>query len=102
MALAEGKARRISREEVEHVAWLAKIELSEDEVELFAEQLSKVLEYFEKINELDTEGVPPTFHVHGLANVFREDEPGGTLSQEEALANAPRKEGGYIKAPRMV
>jgi len=94
--------RHISREEVEHVAWLARIELSEEEKGLFTEQFNQILDFFEKIDEVDTEGVPPTYHVLDLLNVYRGDGVGPSLATEEALKNAPKGEKGFFRAPRIV
>ncbi len=94
--------RHISREDVEHVAWLARIELSEEEKPLFTEQFNQILDFFKKIDEVDTEEVPPTYHVLDLVNVYRRDEIGPSLSTEEALKNAPKGEKRFFKAPRIV
>jgi aspartyl-tRNA(Asn)/glutamyl-tRNA(Gln) amidotransferase subunit C len=75
--------------QVLHVARLARLELSDDEVERMAGELSKVLDHIEKIGELDLEGVPPTSHVVDVAGVARADEPRPCLPAELALANAP-------------
>jgi aspartyl-tRNA(Asn)/glutamyl-tRNA(Gln) amidotransferase subunit C len=91
----------IRKEEIEHIGWLARIELNEAEKELFEAQLSSILDYFAVLDELDTEDVEPTYHVIGITDVVREDEPKAALSQSEALRNAPKKENGYIKSPRM-
>lgn len=91
----------ITREEVEHIAELAKIELTEDEKNTFSDQLDRILEYFKKIDELELEGVEPTTHVMDVYNVFRKDEERESLPQEEVLENAPEKEDDYIKAPRV-
>lgn len=91
----------IKKEEIEHIGWLARIELNETEKELFEAQLSSILDYFAVLDELDTEDVEPTYHVIGIKDVVREDEPKAALSQSEALRNAPKKENGYIKSPRM-
>jgi len=96
------KKRRISKKEVEHIAWLARIELSEEEKALFTEQFNQILDYFEKIDQVETEEVPPTYHVLDLVNVYREDEVLSSLSIEEALKNAPKKEKQFLKAPRIV
>lgn len=93
---------KLTEELVKHLAWLARLELDEAEVKSFTEQLSKVLDYFKILDEAEAEGIEPAFNVLELSNVMREDEPGPTLSPEEALANAPLKEGEYIEAPRMV
>jgi len=94
--------RHISREEVEHVAWLAHVELTENEKALFTRQFNRILDYFKKIAEADTENLPPTYHVLDLANVFRCDETRESLSKEETLKNAPRKEEGFFRSPRIV
>lgn len=85
-----------------HIAWLARVNLSEEEEELFTRQFNEILDYFKKIDEMDTEKVPPTFHVIDLKNVLREDEVGPSLSIEKALLNAPRKKGRFFKAPKML
>jgi len=79
----------IDRDEVLHVARLARLELSADEVERMARELSAVLEHIEKISELDLDGVPPTSHVVEVANALRADEPRPSLPREEALGGAP-------------
>jgi aspartyl-tRNA(Asn)/glutamyl-tRNA(Gln) amidotransferase subunit C len=90
---------QISREEVLHVARLARLALTEEEVERFREQLSAILEAVGKVSELDLDGVPPTSHPLDLVNVFAEDEPRPSLSREDALANAPDAEGGFFGVP---
>ncbi len=92
----------ISREEVLHIAKLAKLKLTEDEIELFREQLGRVLEYFRKLEELDTEGVEPMKHVIEAGSVFREDAPGESLPPEEALRNAPKRRDDYFEVPRVL
>lgn len=89
----------ISRDEVLHVAKLARLALTEEEVGRFQEQLSAILEAVGKVSELDLEGVPPTSHPLDLVNVFAEDEPRPSLSLEEALANAPDPEDGFFGVP---
>jgi aspartyl-tRNA(Asn)/glutamyl-tRNA(Gln) amidotransferase subunit C len=79
----------IDRAEVLHVARLARLALSEEEVERMARELSKVLDYIEKISELDLEGVPPTSHVVEVAGALRPDQPEPSLPREEALGSAP-------------
>jgi len=96
------KRQHLSKKEVEHVAWLAHIELSDKEKALFTEQFNEILDYFKKIDEVDTEGVEPTYHVLDLKNVSRTDETTPSLPIEEALRNAPKKEKKFIKAPRIV
>jgi aspartyl-tRNA(Asn)/glutamyl-tRNA(Gln) amidotransferase subunit C len=92
----------IRKEELEHSAWLARIELSEAEKELFEQQLSSILEYFAVLDEVDTTDVEPTYHVIGITDVVREDEPKEGLSQADVLRNAPKKEEGYFKSPRIL
>ena len=89
----------ITRDEVLHVAKLARLELTEDEVGRFQEQLSAILEAVGKVSELDLEGVPPTSHPLDLVNVLAEDEPRPSLPLEEALANAPDPEDGFFGVP---
>ena len=89
----------ITRDEVLHVARLARLELGEDEVERFTEQLSAILEAVAKVSELDLSDVDPTAHPLDLVNVWAADEPRPSLPQEEALANAPDREAGFFKAP---
>ena len=94
--------KHISEEEVEHVAWLAHIKLADDEKVLFTEQFNRILDFFREIDEAQTEGVPPTYHVLEIVNVWRKDEGGESLSREEILKNAPKKENGFFRSPRMV
>jgi aspartyl-tRNA(Asn)/glutamyl-tRNA(Gln) amidotransferase subunit C len=94
--------KELSKKDVEHIAWLAHIELSDEEKTLFTGQFNEILDYFKKIDEVDTEGVEPTYHVLDLSNVSRKDETEPSLSTEEALKNAPKKEKTFIKAPRIV
>ncbi len=95
----------ITKKDIEHAAWLARIELSEEDKEKDMSMLNPVLDYFAELDKVNTENVDPTYHVLPLSNVFREDEPcipASALTQEEALANAPRKQDGFFKAPRMM
>ncbi|MGQ9461768.1 MAG: Asp-tRNA(Asn)/Glu-tRNA(Gln) amidotransferase subunit GatC [Candidatus Fervidibacter sp.] len=92
----------LSREEVMHVALLARLELSEEEIERYTWELNRVLEHIEKLKELDIEGVEPTSHAVPLSNVFRPDEPGEPLPREEVLKNAPDAVDGYFRVPRVV
>ena len=89
----------ISREEVLHVAALARLELTEGEVERFREQLNAILEAVGKVAELDLESVEPTAHPLELVNVWADDEPQPSLPVEEALANAPDREAGFFRVP---
>jgi aspartyl-tRNA(Asn)/glutamyl-tRNA(Gln) amidotransferase subunit C len=89
----------ITRDDVLHVARLARLELSDEEVERFGGQLSAILDAVGKVSELDLDDVPPTSHPLDLVNVFGEDVPRPCLSREEALANAPDPEDGFFGVP---
>jgi aspartyl-tRNA(Asn)/glutamyl-tRNA(Gln) amidotransferase subunit C len=89
----------ITRDEVLHVAKLARLALTEDEIAKFQEQLSAILEAVGKVAELDLSDVEPTAHPLALANVWAADEPRPSLPVEEALANAPDREGPYFRVP---
>ena len=88
---------KLSREEVLHIALLARLGLDEAEVNKFSEQLSNLLESFEVLQQVDTTGVLPTAQSIALQNVVRSDEAQASLSQDQALANAPRKEGDFFR-----
>jgi aspartyl-tRNA(Asn)/glutamyl-tRNA(Gln) amidotransferase subunit C len=92
----------ITREDVEHISWLASIKIEDEEKDEFVEQFNSILDYFHQLDEVDTEGVEPTFRVVELVNIFREDVIANSLPQEEAMKNAPRRENGYFKSPRIV
>jgi aspartyl-tRNA(Asn)/glutamyl-tRNA(Gln) amidotransferase subunit C len=89
----------ITRDEVLHVARLARLELRDDEIERFTEQLSAILEAVAKVSELDLTVVVPTAHPLDLVNVWSEDDPRPCLPVDEALANAPEREAGFFKVP---
>jgi aspartyl-tRNA(Asn)/glutamyl-tRNA(Gln) amidotransferase subunit C len=89
----------ITRDEVLHVARLARLDLTEDEVERFTEQLSAILEAVAKVSELDLSEVEPTAHPLDVVNVWAEDEPRPSIAVEKALANAPETHGGFFKVP---
>jgi len=91
----------ITKEEVYHIAELAKIELSEEEVEKFRKEFEKILEYFSVLDEVP-EDVEPTFHVHNLSNVFRDDIPSEPMPRELVLMNAKHVEDGYFKGPKIM
>jgi aspartyl-tRNA(Asn)/glutamyl-tRNA(Gln) amidotransferase subunit C len=89
----------ITREEVLHVAKLARLELSDDEVERLTEQLGAILEAVSKVSELDLSDVPPTSHPLDLVNAAAPDEPRPSLPLDEVFANAPAREGDLFKVP---
>lgn len=92
----------ISVKDVEYLAHLARIQLSPEEIQRFAGQLDEILDHVEKLKGLNTEGVPPTSHVLSLSNVFREDRVRPSLKPDEALANAPDKEGPFFRVPKII
>lgn len=95
--------KEFSKETIDHISKLALIDLSEEEKEKLSKELGNILNYFKKLDELDTSTVKPTTHpIDGLKNVFREDVPWESLSNEEALRNAKHKKDGYFKAPRIL
>jgi aspartyl-tRNA(Asn)/glutamyl-tRNA(Gln) amidotransferase subunit C len=87
----------LSRDEVLHVARLARIGLTDADVEKFQQQLSTILDNFEALRQIDTTGVEPTTHTLPLENVMAADEPAGSLSSDEVLANAPLQHEGYLR-----
>jgi len=93
---------KLSRDEVLHIARLARLGLTENELDKFREQLSNILENFEILQQVDTTNVPPTAQAIPLQNVFREDEVAASLSQSEVLANAPRREGDFFRVPAVL
>lgn len=95
--------KRLSLEDIEHIAKLARIALSAKEKEIFSLQLSKVLEYMEILNEVDTSDVPPTTQVTGLVNVTRDDvvHPSTPETVEMIKKNFPESSGGYLKVPHV-
>lgn len=87
----------LTSEEVLHIARLARIALSDDDVQRFTAQLSGILDHFEALAAVDTEGLEPTAHPLPLSNIMRDDEVKPSLPQSEAIANAPLTEDGYIR-----
>ena len=92
----------IQKSDVEHVARLARLALTEAEIERMREQLNGILGNIEKLNELDTTAVEPTSHAVPLVNVMREDETTPCLPRDEALANAPDHAGEFFRVPRII
>jgi len=93
---------RISREAVQGVARLARLELSEAELVRMQVELSNILAYIDKLRSLDTAGVPPTSHAVPLTNVMREDEPRPSFPLVDMLANAPEAAGAFFRVPRII
>jgi len=93
---------KITKEEVKHVSKLARLEMDEAEMDTFSRQIGTILEYFEALNQVNTDGIKPTSHAIFLTNAFREDEEKEHLDRESALANAPEKEDGYFLVPKVI
>lgn len=93
---------KITRAEVEHVARLARLELTETEKETFTGQMDAILAYVGKLNELNTDGIVPTAHAVPMENAFREDEVRPSIGIERALANAPERVEGFFRVPKVI
>ncbi len=93
---------KITRREVEHVARLARLGLSDQEMERMRAQLDAILTYIDKLNQLDTREVKPMSHVIPMTNVLREDVVSPSLSQDQALANAPDRHEAFFRVPRIL
>ena len=93
---------KITREEVMHVANLARLDMDEASIDKFADQIGTILEYVDVLNRVDTQGVTPTSHAISLTNVFRKDQEKKTLERDQALANAPQKEDGNFVVPKVI
>ena len=95
-------AERIDESQVRKVAKLARLQLTDAEVGEFTGQLSAIIGYVEKMNELDTENVEPLAHCLPISNVFRQDRVKESLGTEKALSNAPQRDGGFFKVPKIL
>jgi aspartyl-tRNA(Asn)/glutamyl-tRNA(Gln) amidotransferase subunit C len=93
---------KITMAEVDHVARLSRLTLTDAEKERMRRELDGILSYIDKLRALDTEGVPPTSHAVPMTNVMREDEPRPSFSQEEMLANAPDRSGEFFRVPKII
>lgn len=94
--------QKISEADVRHIALLSRLKPSDDEVRLFADQLSSILTYVEQLSEIDTTEVPPTAHALPVHNVFRPDEPKPSLAPDAVLANAPQRDGHFFAVPKVL
>jgi aspartyl-tRNA(Asn)/glutamyl-tRNA(Gln) amidotransferase subunit C len=92
----------IDSKNIEYVSKLARIHLNKSELEKFTPQISKIIDYINKLNELDTEDVLPTTHVVDLKNVLRKDIKKTGIRREDALKNAPESENGFFKVPKII
>lgn len=92
----------ITKEQVEHIAHLARLEIKEEEISTYAEKLESIVTLVEKLSNVDTENVKPTYHVLDLVNVFREDVAKEGLNREEVLINSYEQESGQFKVPTII
>ena len=93
---------KITKEEVEHVALLARLKFNESEIERFTTQMNSILEYMEKLAQLDTTRVEPTFHAVAQTNVSREDTVKPSIPRELSLSNAPDGDRGFFRVPKII
>jgi len=93
---------KITKEAVGHIAHLARLELEPEEVETYTVQMDKILQYMDKLNSLNTEGIEPTSHAMPVVCVLREDLAGSSFSAGESTLNAPEKKGGFFKVPPII
>jgi len=92
----------VTKKDVEHIAELARLKFSEEELENYTSQLNKILEYVDKLNELNTENIEPLSYPVEGSDVFREDKLQQSLSREEALKNAPDRDEEFFKVPKVI
>ena len=92
----------ITKEQVNHIAHLSRLEIQEDEVDGYIEKLEKVVDLFNELNSVDTENIEPTYHVLDLVNVFREDVAQEGMNREEVLKNSKETEAGQFKVPTII
>ncbi|MDO9210537.1 MAG: Asp-tRNA(Asn)/Glu-tRNA(Gln) amidotransferase subunit GatC [Deltaproteobacteria bacterium] len=93
---------KITKEEVEHIAYLARLKFNAQEEELFTTQLNSILDYMEQLGKVDTTNVEPTFHAVAGKNVFREDSVAPSISQDLSLSNAPDRDRGFFRVPKII
>lgn len=92
----------LAADHIRHVAALARLTLTDEEIQRFAGQLDQILAHVDKLKQLKTDDVPPTSHAVPMSNVFRQDAPAPSLPVEHGLANAPQREGPFFKVPRVL
>ena len=95
-------SKTIDEDLVRHIGKLSRIELTDQQVETFSRQLAAILEYFDKLQQLDTEGIEPMAHAVELCNVLADDAPRPGLASAEALANAPARDGDFFRVPKII
>ncbi len=98
----EKMEKKIDQAQVRKVAKLSRLDLTEEEIEEFTGQLSAILDYVEKMNELDTTNIEPLAHCLPISNIFREDKVKESLGTEKTLANAPQRDGEFFKVPKIL
>ncbi len=92
----------VSKDEIKHVARLARLDLPEEDLALFVEQIGEILGYVNKLNQLDTESTPPMSHAVSLVNAFQKPGTGGRPEKPESLSNAPAAEDGFFRVPKVI
>jgi len=98
----DGEKMKVTKEDLQNVAVLSRLAISADQEDKYIDQMDKILTYMDNLSELDTENVKPTTYALPMQNVFRKDEVKASLDREAALANAPLKEDGYFKVPKVL
>lgn len=93
---------QITAEQVRHIAHLARLKLTDEELSRFGSQLASIVEYVQKLGEANTDGVEPTAHPLPVTNIFRDDSPATSLSPDMALNNAPSSDPPYFKVPKVL
>jgi aspartyl-tRNA(Asn)/glutamyl-tRNA(Gln) amidotransferase subunit C len=92
----------LSKETVKYVADLSRIELKSEELEKLSKQLQAILDFIDKLSEIDTKDIPPTSHILPISNILREDKPAKSLLVDKALGNAPAREGNFFVVPKVI
>ena len=98
----DGEKMKVTKEDLQNVAVLSRLAIPDDQEDKYIDQMDKILTYMDNLSELDTENVKPTTYALPMQNVFRKDEVKESLDREAALANAPLKEDGYFKVPKVL
>jgi aspartyl-tRNA(Asn)/glutamyl-tRNA(Gln) amidotransferase subunit C len=98
----DGEKMKVTKEDLQNVAVLSRLAIPADQEDKYIDQMDKILTYMDNLSELDTENVKPTTYALPMQNVFRKDEVKASLDREAALANAPLKEDGYFKVPKVL
>jgi aspartyl-tRNA(Asn)/glutamyl-tRNA(Gln) amidotransferase subunit C len=102
MIIQEGERMKLTEKDIEHVASLARLNLAPEQKTKMTNELANIINFADKLNELDTTGVEPTAHILDISNVFRKDEVRPSFDREDIIANAPTHEDGCVKVPKVV